>query len=215
MTVFKYGQVEVAHLAKKDRKLGLAINRIGMIERKVIPDLFTALIHNIVGQQIAAKAAATVWGRLQIFCGTITPQVIAVASVEEIQKCGLSMRKASYIKGVGEAVMNKELNIAEFPALPDEEIIRCLSGLNGVGVWTAEMLMIFSLERPDILSWGDLAIRRGMMALYGLKDLDRTTFEKYRSRYSPYGSVASLYLWRLSAEAPLKKTAGRPLPGDA
>ena len=205
MTVFRYGPVEVAHLAKKDRKLGLAIKRIGMIERKVIPDLFAALIHNIVGQQIAAKAAATVWGRLQLCCGAITPQIIAAASAEEIQKCGLSMRKASYIKGVGEAVMNKELNIAEFPALPDEEIIRRLSGLNGVGVWTAEMLMIFSLERPDILSWGDLAIRRGMMALYGLKDLDRATFEKYRNRYSPYGSVASLYLWRLSAEAPLKK----------
>ena len=202
MPFFKYGQVELDHLKKKDKKLGLAIERIGLLERKVIPDLFTALIHNIVGQQIAGKAAATVWSRLQTCCGEITPPVIAAASAEEIQKCGLSMRKACYIKGIGDAVLRNELKIDEFPALPDKEIISRLSSLHGVGVWTAEMLMIFSLERPNILSWGDLAIRRGMMALYGLNSLDKVLFEKYRKRYSPYGSVASLYLWHLSAEKP-------------
>ena len=78
----------------------------------------------------------------------------------------------------------------------------CLSALDGVGVWTAEMLLIFSLQRPDVVSWGDLAIRRGMMALYGLNSLTRTQFDNYRKRYSPYGSVASLYLWALAARKP-------------
>jgi len=199
MPTFKYGSLELEHLKKKDKKLALAIDSIGRIEREVMPDLFAALIHSIVGQQIATKAAATVWGRLQLQCGEITPHTIARADAAEIQQCGLSMRKTLYIKGVGEAALQSELNIHEFPALSDNEIIERLSALNGVGVWTAEMLLIFSLERPDVVSWGDLAIRRGMMSLYGLNKLTRTQFDRYRKRYSPYGSVASLYLWALAA----------------
>ncbi len=82
--------------------------------------------------------------------------------------------------------------------MADEEIIDVLSSLRGIGVWTAEMLLLFSLCRPDVVSWGDQAIRRGMMNLYGLKTLSREQFERYRRRYSPYGSVASLYLWAIS-----------------
>jgi DNA-3-methyladenine glycosylase II len=198
MPIFQYGAKEIGHLKKKDKKMGLAIESIGPIQREVNPDLFSALIHSIVGQQIAAKAAATVWGRIRDHCGAITPQTIAAAEAQQIQQCGLSMRKALYIKGVGDAAMQEELNISGLPALTDAEIIQTLSSLNGVGVWTAEMLLIFSLERPDVVSWGDLAIRRGMMNLYGLDKLTKDQFERYRKRYSPYGSVASLYLWALA-----------------
>ena len=198
MRTFTYGEKEIAHLKKKDKKLGLAIESIGPIQRAVNPDLFSSLIHSIVSQQIATKAAATVWTRLQLACGEITPAAIDGAEALHIQQCGMSMRKTLYIKGVGEAVKQNELNIAELATLSDEEIIRTLSSLNGVGVWTAEMLLIFSLERPDVVSWGDLAIRRGMMNLYGLDSLTREQFERYRKRYSPYGSVASLYLWALA-----------------
>ena len=76
-----------------------------------------------------------------------------------------------------------------------------MTSLNGIGVWTAEMLMIFSMGRPDIVSWGDLAIRRGMCNLYNLKDISKVQFERYKKRYSPYGSVASLYLWALSVNS--------------
>lgn len=127
MEIFQYGQVELEYLKKKDKKLGMAIDRIGMIERKVIPDLFTALIHSIVSQQISSKAAATVWNRIQEHFGMIIPHTIASAAIEEIQQCGLSTRKAGYIKGIGEAVMQGELKIAEFPQLPDSEIIKRLS----------------------------------------------------------------------------------------
>ena len=77
-------------------------------------------------------------------------------------------------------------------------MIRKLSALNGIGVWTAEMLRIFSLCRPDVLSWGDLGIRRGMALLYGDRELTRERFERRRKRYSPYGSVVSLYLWSIA-----------------
>jgi 3-methyladenine DNA glycosylase/8-oxoguanine DNA glycosylase len=200
MQLFKYGKAELDHLKGRDRKLGRAIERIGMIERQVIPDLFEALVHSVVAQQISSKAAATVWGRL---CGNlkdISPGRVAGADVSEIQQCGLSMRKASYIKGIGEAAVSGELDLAGLRAMPDAGVIERLSSLPGIGVWTAEMLLIFSLCRPDVVSWRDLAIRRGMMNLYGLKDLSKKQFDRFRKRYSPCGSVASLYLWALSAK---------------
>jgi DNA-3-methyladenine glycosylase II len=110
----------------------------------------------------------------------------------------MSMRKAGYIRGIGEAVASGRLDLDVLREFPDNEVITRLLALNGVGVWTAEMLLIFSMERPDVLSWGDLAIRRGMMRLYGRDTLDREVFERYRKRYSPYGSIASLYLWEIS-----------------
>ena len=202
MPVFNYGQTELNHLKRKDKKLARIIEQIGPIERAVNPDLFSALIHSIVAQQIATKAAPTVWNRLLERCGAITPQCLYAMNAAEIQQCGLSMRKARYIHGASRAVVLQELSLDEFPALPDAEIIARLAALEGIGVWTAEMLLIFSLQRPNIVSWGDLAIRRGMMALYGLKRLEKSQFDTYCKRYSPYGSVASLYLWALAAKKP-------------
>jgi DNA-3-methyladenine glycosylase II len=198
MHPFRYGNMEIGHLRKRDKKLGEAIDEIGLIERKVTPDLFTALVGSVASQQISAKAAETVWRRMEERFGVITPEVIAAADPESIQQCGMSMRKAGYIKGIGEAVMDGRLDPGGLRELSDDEVIARLSALNGVGIWTAEMILIFSMERPDVVSWGDLAIRRGMMKLYGLETLDRAAFDRYRKRYSPYGSVASLYLWEIS-----------------
>lgn len=199
MGIFQYGPNELEYLKRKDKKLARAIDRIGMLERTVIPDLFAALVHSIVAQQISNKAVKTVWNRMLERFGDITVQNLSVVPVEEVQQCGISMRKASYIKGICQAVQQGELNIGEFKALSDEEVIQRLSSLHGIGVWTAEMLMIFSLQRSDVVSWGDLAIQRGMMLLYGHKTLDKAKFERYKKRYSPYGSVASLYLWEIAA----------------
>lgn len=200
MQIFEYGQKEIEYLKKKDKKLGAAIDEIGMIKREITPEPFAALISSIVSQQISSKAAETVWNRLSNLLGTITPKNIAKASLSEIQGCGMTLRKAGYIKGIAEAAITGEVNFDTLHTLTDEEIIKKLSALNGVGVWTAEMLLIFSLCRPDVVSYGDLAIRRGMMNLYGLKELPKEKFDRYRKRYSPYGSVASLYLWALSVK---------------
>jgi len=198
MAIFEYDQSSIDYLQKRDKKLGAAIERIGRVERQVIPDLFTALVHSIVGQQISKQAAATVWNRVQEYFGEITPARVAVASSEEIQQLGMSLRKATYIKGVAEAALEGSLDLDRLNSLPDGEIIKRLSSLHGVGVWTAEMMLIFSLQRPDVVSWGDHAIRKGMMNLYGLTELTRGQFDKHRKRYSPYGTVASLYLWEIA-----------------
>ena len=198
MQFFTYGYKEIEHLKCRDKKLGAAIDRIGIIQREITPDPFTALISSIVSQQISKKAAETVWNRLALFVGRITPENIVMVSQDEIQTCGMSARKASYIQGIAKAAISGVVNFDTLHLLSDNEIIKKLSSLNGVGIWTAEMLLIFSLCRSDVVSYGDLAIRRGMMNLYDLKELRKEEFDLYVKRYSPYGSVASLYLWELS-----------------
>ncbi|HYE84688.1 MAG TPA: DNA-3-methyladenine glycosylase [Clostridia bacterium] len=200
MHIFEYGQKEIDYLKSKDKKLGAAIDRIGRIKRSITPDPFTALVSSVVGQQISSKAADTVWIRLNELLGGITPESIAQAELSGIQGCGMSVRKAEYIKGIAAVAISGEVDFGALHTLSDEEIIKKLSSLHGVGVWTAEMLLIFSLCRPDVVSYKDLAICRGMMKLYNLKELPKEKFERYRKRYSPYGSVASLYLWALSVE---------------
>ena len=209
MAIFSYGNRELDHLRKRDRRLGRAIDAIGMIEREVNPDLFAALVAGIASQQISAKAAETVWSRMEERFGVIAPETIAAASVEDIQACGLSFRKAGYIRGIGSAVAEGTFDLGGLRDLPDKDVVGRLTALRGVGVWTAEMLLIFSMERKDVVSRGDLAIRRGMMRLYGGEEIDRSAFERYRKRYSPYGSVASLYLWEL-AHRP-ENTSANPL----
>lgn len=200
MYIFEYGQKEIEYLKIKDKKLGAAIDRIGIIEREIIPDTFIALISSVVGQQISSKAADTVWKRLLELVGSITPESLEKTDIAKIQACGMSLRKAGYIKGIAESAISGEVDFKMLHTMTDEEIIKKLSSLHGVGEWTAEMLLIFSLNRLNVVSFKDLAIRRGMMNLYGLKELPKDKFERYKKRYSPYGSVASLYLWALSVE---------------
>lgn len=197
---FQYGQEEIEYLKKKDKRLARAIEEIGHIEREVTPDLFEGLVYNIIGQQISMKAADTVCNRFLEKFGAIKPDVLYNADINEMQKLGISMRKAGYIKQITESVYTGTFSIDELYHLPDEEVIKRLSSLPGIGVWTAEMLMIFSMQRKNVLSWGDLAIKRGLMNLYGHKIITKEQFARYKKRYSPYGSVASLYLWEISRQ---------------
>lgn len=209
MPYFEYGPMEIEHLRRRDVRLGRVIDRLGMLRAEMYPDLFTALVSSVVGQQISGKAAATVWNRVVERLVEITPARLDQASIEEIQSCGMSFRKAEYVKGIAKACASGELDLDGLKELPDGEVIKALSSLNGIGPWTAEMMLIFSLGRKDVVSWGDLAIRRGMMSLYGLESMGKPDFERFRARYSPYGSVASLYIWELAHQPSLLDTNSR------
>lgn len=195
---FTYGEDAVRHLSERDEAMGRAIREIGPLRRSVVPDLFEALVHSIVGQQIATKAQETIWRRMTTALGTITPECVCALSREEVQAFGITFKKADNIKSAAQKITSGELDLAALRTKSDDEVCGVLTQLDGVGVWTAEMLMLFSMQRPDVLSYGDLALRRGMQVLYGLEKVDKKTFELYRKIYSPYGSVASLYLWELS-----------------
>jgi DNA-3-methyladenine glycosylase II len=201
LAIFEYGDVEIRHLKDRDKKLGAAIDKIGPIQRAGSQDLFAALVRSIVGQQISTKAQATIWQRMQDALGTVTPHRILACTEAELQQFGFSFRKAAYIRGAAERAADGRLDIDSLRLKPDAEICRELSALSGVGIWTAEMLMLFSMQRQDILSYGDLAIHRGMRMLYRRTEISRELFEKFRRRYSPYGSVASLYLWEIAGGA--------------
>ena len=195
---FEYGQTEMTYLKGKDEQLGRVIDRVGWIRREITPDLFEALVFSIVGQQVSPKAAKTVCDRLTDRLKVINPETVYNAPEEDLRACGLSGRKSGYIKGIAEKVVLGCLELDGLQNLPDDMVIQSLTALPGIGVWTAEMLLIFSLQRPDIVSFGDFAIRRGMMTVYGIETLSKEQFAFYRSRYSPYGSVASFYLWTAS-----------------
>lgn len=198
--IFEYGDREMQYLMNADPLLGEAIERIGFVERVIIPDIFQALIHAVIGQQISLKASKTVWSRLLKNFEEFTPEVLAGASLDEIKECGISLSKGNYIKGIADCIAKGTFDLQELYALSDKEIIKRLSTLNGIGEWTAEMLLLNCMERPNILSYGDIAIRRSIMKLYGLSELPREEFMVYKNRYSPYASVASIYLWKLSYE---------------
>ena len=195
---FAYGEKETAYLKKKDKRMAEVIDRIGHVERKVDTDLFSAVVHHIVGQQISTKAQETIWQRMLSAVGEVNAETVLAAGVPKLQSLGMTFRKAEYITDFAEKVHTGAFDLEGIWRKSDEEAIRELSSLKGIGVWTAEMLMIFSLCRPDVLSWGDLGIRRGMALLYGDRELTRERFERRRKRYSPYGSVVSLYLWSIA-----------------
>ena len=197
MKEFMYGEREIAHLASQDGLLGEAMTRIGYISRAVEPNLFTALVQSIISQQISTKAADTVWNRFSARCGVVTPDIVLSLSEEDVAQCGMSKRKAGYLLGLANAICDGELDLEQLSLLHDEEIIQTLCKQSGIGRWTAEMMLIFSLARPDVVSFSDLGIRRGMMKLYGLDSLSKETFMECRMRYSPYGSIASFYLWEI------------------
>lgn len=195
---FEYGEKELEFLKKKDKRLAAVIEQVGLIKREVNTDLYYSLIDSIVGQQISTKAHQTIRTRMLTALGSITPATINNLSLEEIQEFGISFRKAEYIQGATQKIISGKLDLNSLYEMPDEEVIAELTNIKGVGVWTAEMLLLFSMQRSNILSFGDLAIQRGLCMLYGHKKIDREKYLRYWKRYSPYSSVASLYLWELS-----------------
>ena len=198
---FQYGETEINYLKHKDKKLAWAIEQIGHIERKLDANLFAAVVRHIVGQQISSKAQATVWARLEAKLTTVTPLAIYAVSAEELQSLGMSLRKAEYIKDFASKIISGEFDLQAVEQLPDEEAIAALSSLKGIGRWTAEMILLFCLQRPDILSYDDLAIQRGLRMLYHHRKITRELFNKYQKRYSPYGSTAAIYLWAIASGA--------------
>ena len=198
---FEYGEKEISYLKSKDKKLAEVIEQIGHIDREVDTDIFSAVVHHIIGQQISTKAQATIWQRMQDKIGKVDASGILGAGVDELQSLGMTYRKVEYITDFATKVQNGEFDIEGIYEKSDEEVIEELSALKGIGRWTAEMILLFCLQRPNVFSYDDLAILRGLRMVYHHRKIDKALFEKYRRRFSPYCSVASLYLWAVSGGA--------------
>lgn len=187
------------HFRRVDPKLFVWAERIELDERTIPDNLFEELVESIIGQQLSGKAADTIFGRLKKLFpkGEITPDRILKLSDEKIRECGTSWAKIKSLKDLAAKVKNKELDLDSLKKLPDEEVIIELVKVKGIGPWTAEMFLMFTLCRQDIFSHGDLGLRNGIKKIYGFKkEPTRKQIEKIVRKWSPYRSYASRILWR-------------------
>jgi DNA-3-methyladenine glycosylase II len=197
------------YLRRQDPVLRRLIDEGGPIDpatdrRRSRPDAYLALSRAIVGQQLSTKAAATIWARFEeAFDGSPTPKQVVAADDGELRAAGLSGSKTAYLKDLATRVADGELDLDRIGELSDEDVIAGLTEIKGIGRWTAEMFLIFHLGRPDVLSAGDLGIRRAIQIAYGLDDLPGPTdMERLAEPWRPQRTLACLYLWRSLANVP-------------
>ncbi len=159
---------------------------------------FETLARSITFQQLHGKAAATIFGRLQKAVGRrFTPAGFLRLTPEELRACGLSRQKIASLTDLAERVAKKEIRFAQLSRLSDDEVVVLLSRVRGVGVWTAQMFLMFALERPNIMPLGDLGIRSAVRKAYGLEALPKPAeLAKIAEKWRPYCTIASWYLWR-------------------
>ena len=201
-------------LAAADPTMGALIERLGKIDLKTRlkrraeerpPDAYGALLRAIVGQQLSTKAARTIYLRVvDLFGGaTPSPEQLLGAPEEDLRACGLSGRKTEYVRDLAAHVLSGELELDRLDELDDEKVIEELVAVRGLGQWTAEMFLIFHLERPDVLSGGDLGIRKAVQIEYGLEEMPAPQrVLEIGEPWRPHRSLASLYLWESLAAVP-------------
>ena len=194
---FEISEGDKRELVKRMPEFRAAVATIELEPFAYGGDLFRELAHSIVSQQLAVRAAEAVFSRVKDLPGGLTPQSIIAAAPETLRSCGLSARKVEYLRGIARAALAGELDEERLARLPDAEVVEALVKLKGVGVWTAEMLLIFHFGRRDVLSTGDLGVRRGLEILLGKSGSTPDELAAIRRRCSPYGTLAALYLWRI------------------
>ena len=188
---------KVKYLINTDEKLGKLIRYINKTELIIEEDGFKCIVKYIIGQQISDKARETIWQRVCAIWKNITPEKILEIEDNELRRVGLSERKINYIKILASAVVSKDINFCDFKELTNEEIIKKLTALKGIGQWTAEMYLIFSLGRENVLSKGDGTIRRTIQWMYDLEKLPSSEILlKYFSSWTQYATIVSSYLWK-------------------
>ena len=194
------------HLKKRDSVLGAVIRKVGPCGYTLQRDRFGMLVRSIVYQQISGAAARTILGRLTdaLPGRQLTAQGLAALSPEEYRLAGVSKQKAGYLQSLAELSLTGDLRLARIGRYADQDIIAQLTQVKGVGVWTAQMFLMFSLGRPDVLPWDDLGVRQAIRKLYGLSQMPtRAESERIAEPWRPYASVASWYCWRsLEIKAP-------------
>ena len=195
---FSFGEREITWLKNRDPQLGSFITGLGKPKRKLLPDLFSGLVFYIISQQISAKAAETEWTRFQELFSPIVPENICHFTPEEIHKSGTTLRRAGYIYRIAEMMRDRSQDIVDLSRADDATFIREIIKLPGIGEWTAQMLLIHVLKRPDVISFKDLAVIRGMRMVYQVPEISREFFKEKKELYSPYATTASIYFWAIS-----------------
>ena len=182
----------------KDKIIGPLVKKYGHC--KIAPskkkDYFVDLVDAITSQQLSGKAARTIFERVKEKCGgEITPEILKKLKTEQLRKCGLSYAKCSYVKDLAEKVLTGQLKVRKLDKLPDEEVLKELIAVKGIGRWTAEMFLMFSLARPDVFPVDDLGIRKGTAKLLK-RNINSQKIGTFAERWAPYRTPASWYIWQ-------------------
>jgi DNA-3-methyladenine glycosylase II len=195
----------VGLLRECDPVLRAVIDRVGAFAPSHEPDLWWSLVDAIISQQLSVKAAATIAGRVEALGGDgvrPTPQALLDLSDETLRACGLSRAKTLYVKDLAAKWLDNTLEPDRLPSLSDDEVVEHLVRVKGIGRWTAEMFLIFTLRRPDVLPVDDLGLRVAVQRAYALPERPgRAELERIGEPWRPFRSAATLYLWR-SLKAP-------------
>ncbi len=188
----------INHLKNSDPVLSAIIERVGACRMEYGEPAFSSLAEAIVYQQLNGKAAVTIFNRFADLAGRpLTPQRILKLSVEQMRGAGLSKQKLSYLRDLAAKTQAGELDFAKLPDLSDDEVIKHLTQVKGIGVWTAHMFLMFALRRPNVLPTGDFGVRMAIMKPYRKRKLPKPEqMEKIAKCWEPYRSVACWYLWK-------------------
>lgn len=190
-------------LMRRDKRLGELIKRVG---RCRLPDsrghdMFAGLVRVILSQQLSGKAADTIFGRVVLLTGGIealTPSNLRAIEVTALRGAGVSGPKARYLHDLADRALDGRLDLVALDGCRDEDVIAAITSVKGMGQWSAEMFLMFRLNRPDIFPVGDLGIVKGMQKLYGLRrPPSPRTMTRLAEPWRPYRSVAAWYLWRI------------------
>ncbi len=193
----KYWNQAIKDLADADSILKTVIEEKAQLNIKMKRDPFITLARAIVGQQISVKAAETIWGRLLVLESALTPLKIKNISERKLKTVGLSSRKVEYLKDLAHKFNTKSLDVDSWKILKDTEIIEKLISVRGIGVWTAEMFLIFYMGRPNVLPVADIGLQRAMSLRYknGIS-ITKSEMESIGKKWMPWRTVATWYLWR-------------------
>jgi len=188
----------INHLKKSDPILRAIIERVGPCRMEFGEPVFHSLAEAIVYQQLNGKAAVTIFNRFTALAGEpVTPEGILKLTPENMRTVGLSKQQSSYLFDMAERASRGELDFARLPDLTDEEVIKHLTQVKGVGVWTAHMFLMFTLKRPNVLPTGDFGVQMAIKKHYGKRKLPKPLqMEKIARPWEPYRSIACWYLWR-------------------
>ena len=187
----------IIYLKAKDKRLAKVIETIGELEICQHTDSFYFLVREIVGQMVSAAVKRVIFGRLEAICKhSISPEVISKMQVEDLRAIGLSSAKANFIHSLAEKTVSGEFSFDSLTGDSDEEVMRKLTSIKGIGSWTAKMYLLFFLRRDDVLPYEDGAFLQSYRWLYNTKKCDRISVEKRCNKWKPYSSIAARYLYR-------------------
>lgn len=195
----KTDEIILNYLKNKDGCFCFLENKYGLLSHKNELDLFSSFIFHFISQMLSNKVAKVIWNRFMELVQIVDPRHILSISDERLRIIGISNAKVSYIKDFCYEVANAKIDLNSLFALNDNEVISKLKQIKGVGEWTAEMICLFNLGRPNIFSYKDAALKKGIMLCHpNYKTLSRSRFDRLRKLYSPYCSYASLYFYKVN-----------------